>query len=66
MKIEEEEGVDEDVVVKVKDGGKKEEMGFEKERGIKFEYGIIRKNYVGRKLIENKKKIREIGVKMKN
>jgi amidophosphoribosyltransferase len=56
---------DADVVVPVPDSGMGAALGYSKESGIPFEWGLIRNHYVGRTFIEPKQSIRSFGVKIK-
>jgi amidophosphoribosyltransferase len=50
----------------VPDSGVPAAMGYAKESGLPFEYGIIRNHYVGRTFIEPTDHIRNLGVKLKH
>jgi amidophosphoribosyltransferase len=54
-----------DIVVPVPDSGVAAAIGFSKESGIQFEFGLIRNHYVGRTFIEPKQAIRHFGVRIK-
>jgi amidophosphoribosyltransferase len=54
-----------DVVVPIPDSGMGAALGFAKESGIPFEWGLVRNHYVGRTFIEPKQSIRSFGVKIK-
>ena len=54
-----------DIVVPVPDSGVAAAIGFSKESGIQFEFGLIRNHYVGRTFIEPKQSIRHFGVRIK-
>lgn len=54
-----------DMVIPVPDSGVPSALGYAKESGIPFEYGIIRNHYVGRTFIEPTQAMRELKVKMK-
>ena len=54
-----------DVVVPVPDSGMGAALGYAKESGIPFEWGLVRNHYVGRTFIEPKQSIRSFGVKIK-
>ena len=54
-----------DMVIPVPDSGVPAALGYAKESGIPFEYGIIRNHYVGRTFIEPTQEMRELKVKMK-
>jgi amidophosphoribosyltransferase len=56
---------DADVVVPVPDSGVFAALGFARESGIPFAYGLVRNHYVGRTFIEPKQSIRDFGVKVK-
>jgi len=58
-------GVPADVVVPVPDSGVTAALGYSRESGILFEFGLIRNHYVGRTFIEPKQSIRHFGVKVK-
>src|ERR1700760_312416 len=55
-----------DVIVPVPDSGVPAAMGYSKQSGIPFEFGIIRNHYVGRTFIEPTEHIRHLGVKLKH
>src|SRR5436305_2484101 len=57
--------VDADVVVPVPDSGVFAALGYARESGIPFAYGLVRNHYVGRTFIEPKQSIRDFGVKVK-
>jgi amidophosphoribosyltransferase len=57
--------VDADVVVPVPDSGVTAALGYSRESGIPFDFGLIRNHYVGRTFIEPKQSIRHFGVKVK-
>lgn len=54
-----------DIVVPVPDSGMGAALGYSKESGIPFQWGLIRNHYVGRTFIEPKQSIRSFGVKIK-
>ena len=54
-----------DVVVPVPDSGMGAALGYARESGLPFEWGLIRNHYVGRTFIEPKQSIRSFGVKIK-
>jgi amidophosphoribosyltransferase len=54
-----------DIVVPVPDSGVAAAIGYAKESGIQFEFGLIRNHYVGRTFIEPKQAIRHFGVRIK-
>ena len=54
-----------DIVVPVPDSGVAAAIGFSKESGLQFEFGLIRNHYVGRTFIEPKQSIRHFGVRIK-
>ncbi len=57
--------VDADIVIPVPDSGVPAALGYAKESGIPFDFGLIRNHYVGRTFIEPRKSIRHFGVKIK-
>ena len=57
--------VDADLVVPVPDSGVTAAIGYSRQSGIPFAFGLIRNHYVGRTFIEPKTKIRHFGVKVK-
>ncbi len=57
--------VDADLVVPVPDSGVAAAIGYSRESGIPFAFGLIRNHYVGRTFIEPRKSIRHFGVKVK-
>jgi amidophosphoribosyltransferase len=56
---------DADIVVPVPDSGMGAALGYARESGLPFEWGLIRNHYVGRTFIEPKQSIRSFGVKIK-
>jgi amidophosphoribosyltransferase len=54
-----------DLVVPVPDSGVPAALGYSKESGIPFGFGLIRNHYVGRTFIEPSQAIRDFGVKLK-
>jgi amidophosphoribosyltransferase len=54
-----------DIVIPVPDSGVPAALGYAKESGLPFEYGIIRNHYVGRTFIEPTQEMRDLKVKMK-
>jgi amidophosphoribosyltransferase len=54
-----------DVVVPVPDSGLFSALGYSRESGLRFDFGLIRNHYVGRTFIEPKQSIRNFGVKIK-
>jgi amidophosphoribosyltransferase len=54
-----------DIVVPVPDSGMGAALGYARESGLPFEWGLIRNHYVGRTFIEPKQSIRSFGVKIK-
>jgi amidophosphoribosyltransferase len=54
-----------DVVVPVPDSGMGAALGYARESGVPFEWGLIRNHYVGRTFIEPRQSIRSFGVKIK-
>ncbi|QOG11704.1 amidophosphoribosyltransferase [Arcobacter sp. FWKO B] len=58
-------GLKADMVIPVPDSGVPAALGYAKESGLPFEYGIIRNHYVGRTFIEPTQEMRELKVKMK-
>ncbi len=54
-----------DVVVPIPDSGMGAALGYARESGLPFEWGLIRNHYVGRTFIEPKQSIRSFGVKIK-
>ena len=57
---------DVDVVVPIPDSGVPAALGYSRQIGRPFEYGIIRNHYVGRTFIEPEQQIRALGVKLKH
>ena len=64
-RLAEEHAVPADVVMPVPDSGNVAALGYARESGIPFEYGLIRSHYVGRTFIEPEQSIRNFGVKLK-
>jgi len=56
---------DADLVCPVPDSGVFAALGYARESGLPFEFGLIRNHYVGRTFIEPKSSIRHFGVKVK-
>ncbi len=54
-----------DMVVPVPDSGLFSALGYARESGLPFEFGLIRNHYVGRTFIEPQQSIRNFGVKVK-
>jgi amidophosphoribosyltransferase len=54
-----------DLVCPVPDSGVFAALGYARESGLPFEFGLIRNHYVGRTFIEPKSSIRHFGVKVK-
>jgi amidophosphoribosyltransferase len=54
-----------DVVVPIPDSGMGAALGYSRESGLPFAWGLIRNHYVGRTFIEPKQSIRSFGVKIK-
>ncbi|MFO7637040.1 MAG: amidophosphoribosyltransferase [Clostridia bacterium] len=54
-----------DVVVGVPDGGMDAALGYSRESGIPFGYGLIRNKYTGRTFIQPEQTLRDIGVRTK-
>jgi amidophosphoribosyltransferase len=54
-----------DLVVPVPDSGLSAALGYARESGIPFEFGLVRNHYVGRTFIEPRQSIRHFGVKLK-
>ena len=57
--------VDADVVIPVPDSGVFAALGYARESGIPFQFGLVRNHYVGRTFIEPRQSIRSFGVKIK-
>lgn len=55
-----------DVIVPVPDSGVPAAIGYSRESGIPFEFGIIRNHYIGRTFIEPEDQIRHLGVRLKH
>jgi amidophosphoribosyltransferase len=56
---------DADVVVPIPDSGMGAALGFARESGLPFEWGLIRNHYVGRTFIQPRQGQRSVGVKIK-
>ncbi|MFN7942645.1 MAG: amidophosphoribosyltransferase [Thermoanaerobaculia bacterium] len=54
-----------DMVVPVPDSGLYAALGYSRESGLPFEFGLTRNHYVGRTFIEPRQTIRNFGVKVK-
>ena len=63
--LAQEQPAEADIVVPVPDSGVAAAIGYAKESGIQFEFGLIRNHYVGRTFIEPKQAIRHFGVRIK-
>ena len=63
--LAQEQPVEADIVVPVPDSGVAAALGFSRESGLQFEFGLIRNHYVGRTFIEPKQAIRHFGVRIK-
>jgi amidophosphoribosyltransferase len=57
--------VEADVVVPVPDSGVFAALGYARQSGIPFQFGLVRNHYVGRTFIEPEQGIRNFGVKVK-
>ena len=57
--------IDADIICPVPDSGVPAAIGYAKESGIPFDYGIIRNHYIGRTFIEPTDQIRNMGVRLK-
>jgi amidophosphoribosyltransferase len=57
--------VEADVVIPVPDSGVFAALGYARESGIPFQFGLVRNHYVGRTFIEPEQGIRNFGVKVK-
>jgi amidophosphoribosyltransferase len=57
--------VDADVVCPIPDSGMGAALGFARESGLPFEWGLIRNHYVGRTFIQPRQGERSLGVKIK-
>ena len=65
MQLAKESAVEADLVIPVPDSGVCAAIGYSRESGIPFAFGLIRNHYVGRTFIEPKQSIRHFGVKIK-
>jgi len=54
-----------DMVMPVPDSGSITAIGFSQEKGIPFEFGVIRNHYIGRTFIQPLQKTRDSGVRIK-
>ena len=54
-----------EMVLPVPDSGLFPALGFSRESGLPFEFGLIRNHYVGRTFIQPKQSIRDFGVRVK-
>lgn len=61
-----ENGVEADLVIPVPDSGVPAAIGYARESGLPFEFGIIRNHYVGRTFIQPSDRIRHLKVKLKH
>ena len=60
-----EHGVEADMVISIPDSANSAAVGYAKESGIPYEYGLIKNRYVGRTFIEPDQRFRELGVRNK-
>ncbi|AAC07202.1 amidophosphoribosyltransferase [Aquifex aeolicus] len=60
-----EDNIEADVVIPVPDSGVVPALGYAEEKGLPFEYGLIRNHYVGRSFIEPTPELRNLRVLMK-
>lgn len=60
-----ESAVEADIVIPVPDSGVPAAIGYARQSGIPFEFGIIRNHYIGRTFIQPGQSVRDIGVKIK-
>ena len=60
-----EQPADADVVCPVPDSGMGAALGFSRESGLPFEWGLIRNHYVGRTFIQPRQGLRSVGVRIK-
>lgn len=60
-----EDNVEADIVIPVPDSGVVPALGYAEEKGIPFDYGLIRNHYVGRSFIEPTQELRNLRVLMK-
>lgn len=65
MQLAQEAPVEADLVIPVPDSGVCAAIGYSRQSGIPFSFGLIRNHYVGRTFIEPKQSIRHFGVKIK-
>jgi len=54
-----------DMVMSIPDSGNYAALGYSKESGIPFEFGMIRNHYIGRTFIQPSQEMRDFGVKIK-
>ncbi|MBL8152284.1 MAG: amidophosphoribosyltransferase, partial [Blastocatellia bacterium] len=57
--------VEADIVVPIPDSGTAAAIGFAKESGLAFRFGLVRNHYIGRTFIEPEQSIRDFGVRVK-
>ncbi len=65
IKLAGEHPVDADMVMPIPDSGNYAALGYSKQSGIPFEFGIVRNHYIGRTFIQPSQEMREHGVKIK-
>ncbi len=65
MKLAREYPVDADFVMSIPDSGNYAALGYSRESGIPFEFGMVRNHYVGRTFINPSPEMRRHGVKIK-
>ncbi len=65
IELAKEKPVEADVVIPVPDSGVPAALGYSKESGIPFDFGVIRNHYVGRTFIQPSDQLRQFSVKMK-
>ena len=57
--------IDADLVMSIPDSGNYAALGYSKQSGIPFEFGMIRNHYVGRTFIQPSQEMRDHGVRVK-
>jgi len=65
MKLAQEHPVPADIVMSIPDSGNCAALGYSKQSGIPFEFGMIRNHYIGRTFIQPSQDMRDHGVKIK-
>ncbi|MCK5832203.1 amidophosphoribosyltransferase [bacterium] len=63
--LAQEQPAEADIVISVPDSSNTAALGYSRESGIPFEFGLIRNHYIGRTFIQPRQAIRDFGVRIK-